>query len=151
MIVLAGCVPIPKKEQQGRLQTDISMNQTLAKAFESQEDFEKGNWPAEEWWQMFTDQQLNGLIHLALKDNPSLKRAEVQITQAMEEAKRERALLFPEMDITAQSNWQYLGKNSFYRSLAPSVPANVNQIDLDLNLTYEYYHRIASLQKIPDS
>jgi len=100
--------------------------------------FEVGDWPQENWWEMFDDPQLGHLIEQAMQDNPTLHKVEAKVKTALAFVQKERSAFFPDIGATAETNWQYLGKNSFFRSFAPTVPSTLNQIDLFLNFNYEF-------------
>ena len=89
------------------------------------------------------DPQLNGLIDLALQESPTLYKALAKVAEAEEEAKKERAALFPLLNLEYLEQWNYFSKNGFDRSFfstppgSPPIPATDNQIDLTLNFSYE--------------
>jgi len=86
---------------------------------------------------MFKDPQLNCLIRKGLLHNPTLQKTIAQMNQAWQEASIRKAAFWPELDFSAQDNWQYYGKNTFLRTLAPTAQSTYNQIDLTLNFFYE--------------
>lgn len=135
LILLHGCVTIPDLNDEGKLTSvslDSSVNEALADA-----NFDRGDWPSSNWWAMFHDPQLNCLIQKALVKSPTLQKAITEMDQAWQQANIRKSAFWPELDFSAQDNWQYYGKNSFLRSLAPQVPASINQIDLSINFFYE--------------
>jgi NodT family efflux transporter outer membrane factor (OMF) lipoprotein len=135
LLFLSACISVPRSGD--RLQREISFKETESALLEGS-FFEKGEWPAREWWELFADRQLSRLVSLAIQNNPSLERAEAKLKEAHASAQRERAFLFPEIDATATSNWEHYSKNGLYRGLFPTFPAIVNTIDLNLNFFYEF-------------
>jgi NodT family efflux transporter outer membrane factor (OMF) lipoprotein len=116
---------------------DNSIDYALAREF-----FEEGGWPTESWWEMFDDPQLNHLIETALQESPTIQQALAKVAQAEQEARKERAALFPTLDAEYEEQWQYFSKNGFVRSFYPTVPPVIppptaNQLDLTLNFNYE--------------
>lgn len=100
--------------------------------------FSSGNGPQKEWWVEFQDPDLSGLIETALKLSPTLQIAESRLKEACEAAWQKRAALFPEVNFHTDSNWQHLAKDGFFRAFATTVPAVVNDINFDLEFTYEF-------------
>jgi outer membrane protein TolC len=48
-----------------------------------------------QWWSVFQSPQLNGLIEIALRANPDIKAAVAGLKQARENARAQRATMFP--------------------------------------------------------
>ncbi len=75
--------------------------------------------------------------------SPTLSKVLAKVAQADQEAKKERAALFPKLDFDYEEQWQYFSKNGFNRSYfstppgSPPIPAKDNQIDLSLYFNYE--------------
>jgi outer membrane protein TolC len=92
---------------------------------------------SENWWEIFSDPQLNQFITVAIEQSPTMQRALARVEVVRQVAKEKRSILFPHIDLEASSNWQYLSKRGFFRSFAPMIPANVNDIFATLNLTYD--------------
>ncbi|MBI2812280.1 MAG: efflux transporter outer membrane subunit [Candidatus Melainabacteria bacterium] len=117
---------------------DNSVETALAREF-----FEEGGWPSEQWWEMFGDPQLNRLIELALEESPTLQKALAKVAEVEQEARKEKAKLFPWINFDFTENWEYLSKNGLYRSFypvitgAPPIPHTLDQIDLGLNFNWE--------------
>ena len=141
LLILSGCGKVSDDEL-----AKISSPPTLEYSSEAalaREFFEKGGWPTERWWEMFEDPQLNALIELALKESPTLYKALAKVDQAESEARKEKAALFPRLDLEYLEQWNYFSKNGFERSFfptqpgSPPIPATDNQIDLTLNFNYE--------------
>ncbi len=141
LLLLAGCVPEHKKEMAAIKEAPTlssSMDQAL-----SREDFQQGEWPSEQWWELFEDPQLNDLIERGLQDSPTLKTAQARVQEAEQTARAERARLLPHLKAQYLEQWQYFSKNGFVESFYPSIPgisfpATANQIDLTLNFEYEF-------------
>ncbi len=140
LLFFVGCARVPKHEL-ASLSKSVTLEQSIDTAL-AREFFEEGGWPTEQWWEMFGDSQLNSLIELALKENPTLQRALAKVTEVEQEAKKQRASLFPSLSANYTENWEYFSKNGFIRSFYPAppgvvVPATTNQLDLGLNFNYE--------------
>ncbi len=136
-----GCARVPNHDL-AQLSEPISLGESAQQALERPE-FEMGQWPSDNWWEVFADPQLNSLIELALTDSPTLKKAQAKVELAQQLAKKQRASLLPKLDLDYEEQWQYFSKNGFVRSFYPTVPgiavpASANQIDLTLNFSYEF-------------
>jgi NodT family efflux transporter outer membrane factor (OMF) lipoprotein len=141
LFILAGCAKVSESEK-AQLSSPISLDHSSETAL-AREFFEQGGWPTERWWEMFEDPQLNEIIELALKESPTLNKALAKVAEAESLARRERAALFPRLDLEYLEQWNYFSKNGFERSYfsvppgSPPIPATDNQIDLTLNFSYE--------------
>ncbi len=140
MFFFAGCARVPEKDLASVMPAiSLADSQTLAL---DQALFVEGDWPTEEWWEMFEDAQLTALMEMALESNPTLQQAIAKVDEFRQEAKAARSALFPELDANYEENWAYFSKNGFVRSFYPTmpgviVPATTNQLDLTLNFQYE--------------
>jgi NodT family efflux transporter outer membrane factor (OMF) lipoprotein len=141
LLILTGCGKVSDHEL-AQISTPVTLDSS-AEAALAREFFERGGWPTERWWEMFEDPQLNELIELTLKASPTLFKALAKVDQAEAEARKERATLFPRLNLEYLEQWNYFSKNGFDRSFfpappgAPPIPATDNQIDLTLNFSYE--------------
>ena len=131
------CVSMPKKEQtqsliyppSGRLILEKSLNEPI---------FTRGDWPEENWWEVFASLELNEFIEEALASNPSIQAVQEKINFAKQSAVIARSKLFPLIYFNATDNWQYLSNNGLYESLNPTIPRAGGLIDLTLSFTYEF-------------
>lgn len=141
LIWLCGCASVPNHDL-AKLSEPLSLGGVEELAL-AQEDFDRGGWPKNTWWEMFGDPQLNDLIEMALENSPTLKEAAAKVEFSKQMAKKQRSSLFPKVDLDYAEEWQYFSENGFVRSFYPvlpgvTVPATVNQIDLTLNFSYEF-------------
>ncbi|MGE0670219.1 MAG: efflux transporter outer membrane subunit [Parachlamydiales bacterium] len=137
LLLLSGCVSMPKDEQRENLLSAPSVQDSVASSVESGL-FSLGAWPQENWWDLFQSAELNELIAEALAHNPSIQSIERRVEYAKQTAKGVRSKLFPFLFFDADETWQYLSKNGLYRALNPKVPLNANLVDLTLSFTYEF-------------
>jgi len=131
----SGCVHVPDCDL-ARPMEDAGSESVLAQALD-RGGFEEGDWPTETWWRQLGDPVLNQLIEEALQRNPNLKAAESRLKAAAQVALQRRGALYPQIDFIATDNWSHYAKQGFFRSLAPEIPAVVNDINLDFSFTYE--------------
>src|SRR5439155_14155507 len=76
LAVLAGCVHVPAD-------TSHAAGPDFAKArIAASIALPDGAWPAEQWWLVYQDPQLNTLVQRALKDSPNLAVAQARVTSA---------------------------------------------------------------------
>jgi NodT family efflux transporter outer membrane factor (OMF) lipoprotein len=80
---------------------------------------------------------LNDLEESALKLSPSLKRVEERLKAAMEVVTEKKAKLYPELSLDGSTDYEHFSKFGFFRTLAPTVPAVINDITLNLSFSYE--------------
>ncbi len=120
----------------------ISLHAPLDEAFTSMQ-FCKGGWPQRQWWDFFEDSQLSTLIEKAIRQNPSLKKAQAKWVSSNQYAKVVRSKLYPNLSGNYTEDWTYFGKNGFvlgFYPLPPSLspPQSANILDLTLNFSYEF-------------
>lgn len=137
LILISGCVRIPTEEARCKLLQTPDLDQT-ADIASSSSIFTSGDFPNPEWWEMFQDPKLDELIYLGLNSNPTLQKVQARVETAEEEAKIKKSRLYPTLGFSADVNWQYLGKNNFFRAYTPVIPANVPEYDIDLNFYYDF-------------
>lgn len=141
LLFLSGCAKVPESDL-AHMSEPIPLDRSLESAY-AREFFEEGGWPSDQWWEMFGDPQLSEIVELALQQSPTIHRALALVAEAEQEAKKEKAALFPRLDFDYLENWQYFSKNGLYRSFYPTPPgsppirATDNQIDLSLYFNYE--------------
>ncbi len=141
ILILGSCAKVSQSDLahvSDPIPLESSMELALAREF-----FEAGGWPTERWWEMFEDPQLNELIELALIESPTINKALAIVAEVEQEARKEKAPLFPTLDFDYEEQWQYFSKNGFVRSFypttatSPQIPPTDNQIDLSLYFNYE--------------
>ncbi len=100
--------------------------------------FEKGNWPKENWWEIFQDENLNILAKKAIDNNFSLLVAKKRIEVSYQRANQVKSSLFPHLGSFFSDNYEHLSKDSIDRFFPSKVPAVINQVDLGLDFSYEF-------------
>lgn len=135
--LMSSCLKIPTDEAECELYSTPDLQATTEDALSTRR-FARGDFPNSCWWEMFQDEQLSRLICLALKDNPTMIVAEERVKVAQEESIIKKSRLFPTIGLSANLNWQYLGKNSFFRAFTPQFPANITEYVIDLDFSYEF-------------
>jgi len=131
------CISMPKWQQQEELLPSPSLECSLERGAESP-FFAVGPWPDENWWEIFSSDQLNSLISIALANNPSIQEVYSRVLKARAKAVYARAPLFPLLFFDAQDSWSYLSKNGLYKTLNPNISSNASLIDLSLSVTYDF-------------
>ena len=132
LLIVAGCVSLPKEEQRENLISPPSVNHTMQTSL-STGFFTQGDWPHSHWWEIFADPTLNALISEALSQDPSLQSAQSRVEFAKQTAKVTRSTLFPLLFFDFNESWEYLSHNGLYRALNPRIPINANLVDFSLS------------------
>lgn len=131
------CTKIPEMKGDARV-TQLSLLGVDIDVEKAGDIFTKGNFPQEKWWDDFQDLQLNALIEEGLKGSPTLSKAKTRVWYAKEVASARKSILFPNLNLDADVNWQYYGKNTFFHSLDANFPTTLYQVDLLPKLNYEF-------------
>ena len=134
--MITGCVTFSQKEQAQFLIDPPSVDLTVQKSLQS-EYFALGDWPKEDWWNLFDSPQLNALMDEALANNPSIQAFQQKVEVANQLALVARSKLFPWISFDGAYDWEYLSKNGLLRALNPKIPLYAKIYDLKLNLNYE--------------
>jgi NodT family efflux transporter outer membrane factor (OMF) lipoprotein len=112
---------------------NTSINKSLATPY-----FQTGNWPKELWWKMFDSKELDGFMHQALLNNPSLEEAKKRIEMARQEAIVVRSVLFPLAELAGNATDLYSSHNGLYRALNSDFPINADLFGLLVNFSYDF-------------
>ena len=93
-------------------------------------------WPADRWWQVYGDDQLNSLIDDALKNAPSMAVAKARLMKAEGSAQQQGAALYPE--VSANASLDHM-KQSYNNGVPPDfVPKDYNnETRTTLDFSYE--------------
>jgi len=141
-LMLAGCSLAPRytrtpgevppeyrfQEKQGQPQTELHSLADLA------------------WWQIFEDQELQGLIRTALANNYDVQLAAARVAEARARVGVSRSLWLPQVDGSYGYQRQRVSQVSF-PPWPPGVPhtENIQQINLDLFWEIDLFGRLRSL------
>jgi NodT family efflux transporter outer membrane factor (OMF) lipoprotein len=117
LILISGCAWIPEGDKPAEFMTAPSMDHALSAAHAGKTFAASFHWPNEEWWQEFGSPELNGLMQLALKDNPGLKAASDRVRQADALARVEGARLLPFLDADADAGYERYSGNGLVAAL----------------------------------
>src|SRR5271155_1755141 len=93
LLFLGSCARVPKSDL-AHMSEPIPLDKSLESAY-AREFFEEGGWPTDQWWEMFGDPQLSEVVERALEQNPTIHRAVALVAEAEQEARKEKAALFP--------------------------------------------------------
>ncbi len=80
-----------------------------------------GTAPREDWWTLLNSPQLNELVTLALRNNPSLEAARANLAEAQERVKAAKGARNLQVDVAAEFGRQKYGSN-FLGPLASTFP-----------------------------
>ncbi|HCA7078451.1 TPA: multidrug resistance outer membrane protein MdtQ [Citrobacter sedlakii] len=116
-LLLAGCAPMHDSHQTLAQQTpathvDASLPASLKKG-----------WPDSQWWQVYHDPQLNGLIEHALLHSPDMQVAEQRIQLAEAQAKAVETQDGPQLDFSADLERQKMSAEGLMGPFALTDPA----------------------------
>lgn len=96
------------------------------------------DWPEEDWWLIFGDDQLDLLIRQSLNFHPSMKIVEAKVQIAAAYFRKERAPLFPSVNSMGDYTKIHNSRNGIF-GLEPKVfPLTYIQPEITLNFNYEF-------------
>jgi len=98
------------------------------------QEIETMNWPSDQWWRRYQDNQLNQLIQNALEDSPTMRVAEARLKNAQGIAEQIGAI--EKIQIGAGATASYTKVSYAYQTANP--PVNWNDYGtLTLNFSYD--------------
>lgn len=135
-VLLGGCAALKKRNFEPEVTRGVEVSTVVDSALKTP-DFEAGEWPAYNWWNLFGDDQLSEMMEAAIENNPDLMAAVSRVRSAEAETKKVRSSLIPQLSGEFKDDYQHLSKDSLDRYPPSTLPAVVNQIFLALNFEYE--------------
>ena len=128
--MLAGCVHVPADTRhaagpdlaQARLAPGITLPNDA--------------WPAEDWWRVYGDAQLDALVARALKDAPNLAVAQARVGTAQAAVVSERVAQGGRIDLASGVNRQRYSANGFF---PPPLGGNYyNDFSVQARASYDF-------------
>jgi multidrug efflux system outer membrane protein len=95
-----------------------------------------GQWPVNQWWSEFHDEQLSGLIEQALHNSPSMAVAQARIGQADAQVRIAGANTGARLTALADATRERFTANYIYPR--PIGGSTLNSGDLGLNFSYDF-------------
>ena len=89
-----------------------------------------------DWWRLFGDTTLDGLVEAALADNVDVFQAVARIEEADANLRVVNAALFPEVDLSGNAN-RTAYSNAVASPPSPGTPSVRNDLRLTLNSSFE--------------
>ena len=128
-VSVAGCGFIPKKLPPPVLRDDVPLAGLQAPT--------RAGWPATDWWRVYNDPQLDGLIALAMKQSPDLTQAHSRVQTAEQSVKVAAAQAGLNINGNAQITRQRMSDHGLF------PPALLgfdwyDQADLGVQLQYDF-------------
>lgn len=106
---------------------------------------ENYQWPSENWWQLYEDEQLNELVRQALKNSPKLDIAKAKIDQAQSGLAAAKAIQWPQINANYQLNRQLYSENYIYPPPLGGAYATENNLNLQLSFDLDLWQHNKSL------
>ena len=105
IVAITGCAQIPSL---GQLTTPKD-----SQSYEASQSFagQATRWPDENWWQAYGDQQLDALVHEALRDSPDLAAASARLRRAEAVGQIAGAALLPQLSANGSATEQRQSSN----------------------------------------
>lgn len=97
--------------------------------------------PAERWWQVYGDVQLNALVERALAQSPSLKFAEARIRRAQAAVGIANAASKPQIGGTIDSTYQRFPEHGLLPPPFAGSRDSINSANLNIGLDLDFFGR----------
>lgn len=136
LLLVAGCAAVPDLGPRPVLRgaDTVAAERSLAGA--------DGTWPADRWWTVYGDPQLDSLIDEGLRNSPDVAAAAARFRRAAGLAQQAGAATLPSLDLQGDAGWDRQSLNNGFpdqlRQFLPrgwqesgQIAANLN-FDLDL-------------------
>lgn len=130
LALMAGCVHVPTDP--GRAAGPDFAKAAVAPGIVLPNDA----WPAEDWWRVYGDDQLNALVERALKDAPSLAVAQARVGTAQASVVNERVAQGGRIDLASGVNRQRYSSNGFFPP--PLGGAYYNDFSVQARASYDF-------------
>ena len=101
VLLAGGCAWYQEEKERAEILDTPSMDHMVAEVASFASSREQ--WPNDRWWTRFSSPELNVLEETALKDNPSLRKADARLREAQALVRVEGARLLPFLDADASS------------------------------------------------
>ena len=133
LVMASGCAWIPKGDPPAEYLEPPEMKETLAEVTSRLQQ-----WPDDQWWKQFGNQELNELIDTALKDNPGLKVASARLREAEGLVKVEGARLLPFLEADASLTYERISQHGVFAALNPKVAGDKILLGVINPLSFRY-------------
>jgi len=144
-LLAPGCAIIPQHDAPALPKTeDYRLDQNLTTALATP-GFRPGDWPQADWWRMFDDAQLDGLMNRALADNPDLRIAAARVRLALKTADVVHAANLPQISADASVTRERFSKNYIFPPYIANEPQNLGQIALNADWDLDLWSRNRNL------
>ncbi len=102
-------------------------------------DVPAADWPADEWWAVYRDPQLDVLEAEALKDSPDLKIAEARVREAQSQSEQAGSRRYPQLSASGSEDEARISQSIGLPSQVSSVLPNGFHLmtQVGANLSYE--------------
>ncbi|ATQ43315.1 efflux transporter outer membrane subunit [Caulobacter mirabilis] len=135
-LALSACAAVPDLGAKPDLKTSASLASAQSLAAPA------ADWPADRWWTIYGDAQLDALVDEALAGSPPLAQAEARLRAAQARAQQSRAALLPSATLNGQAAET---KQSYNNGIPPAfVPEGYNdtgRATLDLSWDLDLWGR----------
>ena len=131
--IIAGCAPLPAKAPIPPVIIKPELKQSM-ESLTKDPAFQKSSVQTQEWWKSFKDKQLDMLIELSLKNNPTLATAQAWIEQAQQAEKLVELDSGLRFNSDASVVRQHLSQNGLFPP--PLGGSTLNEGDISVGTAY---------------
>jgi NodT family efflux transporter outer membrane factor (OMF) lipoprotein len=140
--VLAGvCVAGCSAHREWHAPRSVEPDSLIAERTLATAPLNENAWPADNWWHVYSDPQLDALMSEALAGSPSLQMAQARLREAQAVATRASAPLLPETTVNAEVSRQRYSANSFYPPPFAGNYYSDGRVALDFSYDLDFWGR----------
>lgn len=103
------------------------------------------NWPADDWWTVFGDTQLDRAVAQALQDAPTLAQARARVAAAQARLAGRQAELYPQLDGSADITRQRFSEHGIYPPPRAGSTEWINNAQLNFSWELDLFGRNRAL------
>lgn len=141
VVLLCACGLIPEKQELVPLSPHPAGLGKSVAGLRTGAAFRPGDWPADEWWRGFGDEQLDRLIEEALARNPGMAIAEARVRLAREAVNYARSATAPSLDLNASVSREHFSQHDLIPPEFAGSTVSVGRGTLDFSYDFDLWNR----------
>lgn len=136
----SGCASVPEQAvsvsplESGAFEVSVQAAQPIS-------GFQTGDWPAQEWWRSFHDEQLDRLMTEALAQNPGMQVAAARVRAAEDAADYAGAATQPTLGLNGSVSRRHFSQNELVSPSFAGTTRNQGRAALEFDYDFDLWGR----------